>query len=196
MIQQGSFSDEEILDKVKEIIATILMQDSTEIPSDASLVDELGLESIDFLDISFRLEETFGIAISRKNPIQRLAAAIGEDELLQQGKLTQKGVKLLRLSFPEVDPARIDEDMQEGEVPSLITARTYVNVVKHGLELARWRPDKCEKCGAADFIAGDKDKLDFTDNIVPLGPVFLCKSCEHMMIAPTFDELLHKEISD
>ena len=76
MVDKNSFSDKEILDSLKEIIGSILMLEPDEISANSSLVDNLGLESIDFLDIVFQLEEKYDIAIPRRNPIQRIEASL------------------------------------------------------------------------------------------------------------------------
>ncbi len=196
MVDKNSFSDKEILDSLKEIIGSILMLEPDEIAANSSLVDNLGLESIDFLDIVFQLEEKYDIAVPRRNPIQRIEASLGEEELIQGGKLTRKGAKLLKIVFPEVEPSRIYEGMQESEIPSLLTVQTYVNVVKRGLEVAHWQPEQCDKCGAENLVLGDKDKLEFPNDVMPFGPVFLCKACDNMMIAPSFDDLIYEKASE
>jgi len=191
----NSYSDEEILVKVKEITGDILAMESDGISANSSLIDDLGMESIDFLDLAIRLEETFNVFVPRRPPLQRMTAVFGKEKLVQEGKLTRLGVRLLKLALPEVDQGRISEDTLEEDIPSLMTPQTYVNVVKQGLELARWQPEECEKCGAKDFTKADKDKLEFPDGNVPPGPVFLCSSCNNMIIAPSPDDELIKQLS-
>jgi len=191
----NSYSDEEILAKVREITGDILATESNEISANSSLIDDLGMESIDFLDLAIRLEETFNVFVPRRPPLQRIAAVFGREKLVQEGKLTQLGVRLLRLALPEVDQGRISEDTLEEDIPSLMTPQTYVNVVKRGLELARWQPEECEKCGSKNFTPADKDKLEFPDGNVPPGPIFLCNSCNNMIIAPSPDDELIKQLS-
>ncbi len=192
----NSYSEEKILAQVKEIIEDILQVATDGISANSSLIDDLGMESIDFLDLDIRLEETFNIFVPRRPPLQRMAAAFGRGKLVQEGKITQIGVKLLKLVLPEVDQNRIYEGIAEGDVLSLITPQTYVNIVKRGLELARWQPEQCQKCGSKDFTPADKDKLEFPDGNIPPGPVFLCSSCNNMMVAPSFDDELVKQLSE
>lgn len=187
-------TDEDIIQRLKEIIATVLMMSPDEISPDASLIDDLGVESIDFLDITFRLEETFGIPLPRRNPIQRIADRYGREELIQDGKLTLKGAQLLRFAFPEAPQSSIFEGMREEEVPSLITLKSYLSVVKRGLEISKWHPKKCDRCGGTSLGLEEKEKLEFPDEIVPLGPVYQCHECNNMMIAPSFDEQLYEKI--
>lgn len=191
----NSYSNEDILAKVKEITADILAMESNGISANSSLIDDLGMESIDFLDLTIRLEETFNVFIPRRPPLQRMAAVFGREKLVQEGKLTQLGISLLKLALPEVDQGRISKDTLEEDIPSLMTPQTYVNVVKQGLELNRWQPEQCEKCGSKNFTPADKDKLEFPDGNVPPGPVFLCSSCNNMIIAPSPDDELIKQLS-
>jgi len=195
MVVESSYSDEEILARVEKVVAEILAMESDEIAANSSLVDDLGMESIDFLDLAIRLDETFAVSIPRRPPLQRMIAALGREKFIQEGKLTQIGARLLKLALPDAEQSRIYEGMAEGDTPSLITVQTYVSVVNRGLELARWHPMKCERCGSNDFTAADKDKLEFPGGDVPPGPVFLCNSCNNMIIAPSFDEALQKQLA-
>lgn len=188
-------SDEEILTKVKEIITDILQIEPDGISANSSLIDDLGMESIDFLDLDIRLEETFNIFVPRRPPLQRMAAVFGREKLVQEGKITQLGAKLLKLAFPEADQSRIYEGMMERDAPSLITPQTYVNVVKRGLALARWRPEQCQRCGEKDFAPADKEKIEFPDGNIPPGPVFLCNSCSQIIVAPSPDDELVNQLS-
>lgn len=183
-----SYSDEEILKTIKEIVGKVVLMEPDEIEDEASLVDDIGMESIDFLDVAFRLEETFGISLPRQGFTQRFVDKLGPDALSKDGKISAQGVNLLRMGFPEVDPARIQEGMREGEVFYLVSAKTYLNLVKRGLTIAQWKPLQCDKCQGTDLRQADKEKIDFPDGDFPLGPVFLCASCNNMLLPPEFDQ--------
>jgi len=188
MVEVKSYSDEEILQTIKEIIGKVVLMSPDEIADDASLVDDIGMESIDFLDVAFRLEEYYGISLPRQDFIQRFVSKLGPGVLSMDGKISAQGVKLLRLGFPEVDPARIHEGMREGEVFFLVSAKTYLNLVKRGLAIAQWKPEQCDQCQGKDLRQADKEKLDFPDGDFPLGPVFVCASCNNMQLPPEFDQ--------
>ena len=190
-----SYTDEEILQTIKEIVAKVVLMEPDEIEEDASLVDDIGLESIDFLDVAFRLEETYGISLPRQGFVQRFVDKLGPEALAKDGKISPQGVKLLRLGFPEVDPARIHEGMNEGEVFYLVSAKTYLNLVKRGLAIARWKPGQCDKCQGADFREVDKEKVELPNGEFPLGPVFVCASCDEMMLPPEFDQDIFDQLT-
>ncbi len=183
-----SYSDEEILQKIKEITGKVVLMSPDEISDEASLVDDIGMESIDFLDVAFRLEETFGISLPRQDFVQRFVDKLGPGVLSRDGKISPEGVELLRLGFPEVDPDRIHEGMSESEVFYLVSAKTYLNLVKRGLKIAHYKPEQCDQCRGTDLHQADKEKLEFPDGNFPLGPVFVCASCNNMMLPPEFDQ--------
>lgn len=183
-----AYSDEEILRTIKEIIGKVVLMSPDEISDEASLVDDVGMESIDFLDVAFRLEETYGISLPRQDFIQRFVDKLGPGVLSRDGKISPQGVKLLRLGFPEVDPGRIHEGMKENEVFYLVSAKTYLNLVKRGLAVAQWKPAQCDQCRGTDLSPADKEKLEFPDGKFPLGPVYVCASCSNMMLPPEFDQ--------
>jgi acyl carrier protein len=193
MSQARTYTDEEILQTIKQVIADIAMTSPSEIKAEASLIDDLGMESIDFLDIVFRLEESFGISLPRKNPVQRIISVIGEDNFSQDGKVGRKGVEMLRITFPNCNAGRIYEDMPVADIPSLITVGSYVDVIKRGLEIASWRPKQCDRCGGTELTQSDKDTIDFKNDPVPLGPVFQCLHCHTTLISPSYDEVLIKQ---
>lgn len=188
MVEARSYSDEQIMQEIKEIIGKVVLMSPDEIPDDASLVDDIGMESIDFLDVAFRLEEAFGISLPRQDFVQRFVDKLGPGVLSKDGKISPQGVELLRLGFPEVDPTLIHEGMNEGEVFFLVSAKTYLNLVKRGLEIAAWKPAQCDKCQGTDLHQAEKEKMEFPDGGVPLGPVFVCASCNNMLLPPDFDQ--------
>ena len=102
MVEVKTYSDGEILQTIKEIVGKVVLMEPDEISDEASLVDDIGMESIDFLDVAFRLEETFGISLPRQGFIERFVDKLGPDALVSDGKISSQGVTLLRIGFPEV----------------------------------------------------------------------------------------------
>lgn len=82
-------SNEEVFDKVKEALVDALGVDDDEVTEDATMVGDLGAESIDFLDIVFKLEQAFDITIPRDElfPDDILTNA----EYISDGKVTPEG---------------------------------------------------------------------------------------------------------
>ncbi len=121
---------------VQECFAEALGLDEDEVTMDATVIDDLGAESLDFLDISFRLEEAFEIKIPRGD-IQRSAeeeAAQGGEPFEIDGVLTAHGLAKLREALPEVAEDRFRDDLTVREIPMLFTVETFVNLVVRLLE--------------------------------------------------------------
>ena len=95
---------EEIFDKVKDALIEALGLDDDEVAPEATLVGDLGAESIDFLDIVFRLEKGFDIKIPRGElfPEDVLTNA----EYVSEGRVSEAGLAELRARMPY---ANLDE---------------------------------------------------------------------------------------
>jgi acyl carrier protein len=125
----GILIDESTVEaKLREAFCEALGLDEDEIELDASVIDDLGAESLDFLDIAFRLERAFGIKIPR-GEIQRSAEEAAGAQFEADGKLTDAGAVALREALPEVDPSRIRGGMPVRDIPRLFTVRTFLNLV-------------------------------------------------------------------
>ena len=127
--------EKEIFEKVRECIVEALGVDEEEVAPSATLFDDLGAESLDLLDIVFRLEKTFGIKIPRGGIQQDILAAEGikEEDVLIDGAFTAFGAEKLRERMPEIDKDRICEGFRVDDIPTLFTVQTFVNIVKQVL---------------------------------------------------------------
>src|ERR1700704_1569057 len=95
-------SQDEIFTKVSATLVEALNVDEEEIKPTSTLQGDLGAESIDFLDIVFRLEREFGIKIPRGELFPE-SIFQGDPELVQNGKVTDKGMAELRSKMPFAD---------------------------------------------------------------------------------------------
>jgi acyl carrier protein len=114
--------------RVVEEFCEALGLDEDEVEPDSTVIDDLGAESLDFLDIAFRLERAFGVKVPR-GEIQRSAEATAGGEFEVEGKLTEAGAVALREAMPEVDPDAIEEGFLVRDIPRLFTVRTFHNMV-------------------------------------------------------------------
>ena len=128
--------EKEIYGKVADAIAEALDVEKDEATPDAILMDDLGAESIDFLDIVFRIENAFGIKIPRGGMQKDILEADGlkEEDLVVSGALTALGTEKLKQYMPEIDPSRIVEGFKADDIPTLFTVQTFVNIVKKILD--------------------------------------------------------------
>jgi acyl carrier protein len=119
---------EEILAKIQEILADALGADEDEVSATATLVGDLGAESIDFLDIVFNLEKTFEIKIKRGELFPENLAAEG-DGLAADGVVTEDGLAKLRERLPFADIDAFAADPQVENIQDLFTVEMLVKFV-------------------------------------------------------------------
>ncbi len=128
--------EKEIYEGVKDAIVEALGVEPEEVEPGSGLFDDLGAESLDLLDIVFRLEKTFDIKIPRGGIQQDVLAAEGvkEDDVIVDGALTALGAEKLREKMTEVDVSKIQEGFRIDDIPTLFTVQTFVNIVKQQLD--------------------------------------------------------------
>jgi len=123
-----AMSRDEILRQVQAVMVDALGIDEAEAVADASLMGDLGAESIDFLDIVFRLEKVFGIKIPREElfPIENMMT---NPEFISNGKLTAKGLAEMRIRMPHTDLASFEGDPDINKLGDLFTVNSIVNYI-------------------------------------------------------------------
>jgi acyl carrier protein len=110
---------DEVFKKVQTALVDALGVDEEEVTPQATMVGDLGAESIDFLDIVFKLEKAFGIEIPRKelSPEDILTNA----EYVQDGKVTAAGLAELKRRMAFVDFSKFEQDPQVRNFSNLLT---------------------------------------------------------------------------
>ena len=119
--------DPEIFAKVQEALIDALGVDDDEVTENATMVGDLGAESIDFLDIVFKLEKSFDISIPREElfPDDILTNA----DYVADGKLTPEGVAQLKARMPFADLTKFEADPQVQNFGNLLTVKDLCNYV-------------------------------------------------------------------
>ncbi len=125
---------EQIYEKVQATLVDALGVDEEEVTRDATLQGDLGAESIDFLDIVFRLERNFGIKIPRGELFPENLTA--DPEWIADGKLTSKGVDELKTRLPFADISKIESDPTVDKIGDLYTVDMLVQYVQSKLAAA------------------------------------------------------------
>ena len=115
--------------KVVEIIADVLAIDEEKITPDSSLIMDLGAESIDFLDLIFRLERGFGVKIPRGQIEKEARGDLSESEFEQSGVITPRGIETLKAYLPEVPTDKFKANLKLMELPTLFTVTTFCKLV-------------------------------------------------------------------
>jgi len=122
-------SRDDIFQQVQEVLVDALGVDDDEVTAEATLMGDLGAESIDFLDIVFRLEKAFGIKIPREElfPIENM---MNNPEFVDNGKLTETGLAELKSKMPHTDLGAFEQDPDINKLPNLFTVNSIVNYVE------------------------------------------------------------------
>ncbi len=121
-------SREEIFDSVRETLVEALAVEPDEVTENAKLTEDLGAESIDFLDIVFRLEKCFNIKIPRGELFPD--ELLNNPEYVSNGKLTPIGLAKIKQTMPHADFSTFEADPDVNRMPDLFTVKTLVNYVQ------------------------------------------------------------------
>jgi len=120
-------TEEEVFEKVKETLVDALSVDDDEVTQQATLMGDLGAESIDFLDIVFRLEKAFDIKIPRGELFPD--NILNNPEFVQEGKLTASGLAQLKQRMPHADLGEFERDPDVNKMAELFKVQTIVNYI-------------------------------------------------------------------
>ncbi len=135
-------TQDEIYTKVSATLVEALNVDEDEIKPTSTLQGDLGAESIDFLDIVFRLEREFGIKIPRGELFPE-SIFQGDPEFVQNGKVTDKGLAELRTRMPFADLSAFEKDPEVGHVGDLFTVELVTRYVAGKLDAVKAsRPER------------------------------------------------------
>ncbi|MBY0230935.1 MAG: acyl carrier protein [Gemmataceae bacterium] len=123
-------TQEEIFSKVSMTLVEALNVDEDEVKPTSTLQGDLGAESIDFLDIVFRLEREFGIKIPRGELFPE-SIFQGDPEFVANGKVTEKGLAELRSKMPFADLSSFEKDPSVTRLSDLFTVDLITRYI-HG----------------------------------------------------------------
>src|SRR4030066_2513091 len=126
---QTIITEQKVFDELKKAVLETLRADEDSIRPGSSLIKDLGAESLDFLDINYRLEQAFGIKMARHFVLEHIEEMFGEGSAIDEnGKLTGKAIELLKIrlgdNVPDLTPG-----MDMDEIPTLITAQSIAKGV-------------------------------------------------------------------
>ena len=120
-------------EKVQEVIADALYVDKEEVTETSVLMKDLGAESIDFLDIMFRLEKEFDIKIPKGEIEKKARGNMTDEEYAINGRLSDMAIERLRLVMPEVDASQLKQGLTVRDIPGLFNVKTFVRMVDEQL---------------------------------------------------------------
>jgi acyl carrier protein len=129
-----ALSRDEIYTKVQGVLVDALGVDEEEVTPAATLKDDLGAESIDYLDIVFRLEKAFTIKIPRGELFpEDLESVRNDPTYVNAGKVTPAGMAEFKRRMPYTDFSEFEKDPMVDKAGMLLTVNTIVNYVESKL---------------------------------------------------------------
>ncbi len=124
-------TDTEIKDQVREALVEALGVDDDEVIDKAILTKDLGAESIDFLDIIFRLEKAFQIKIPKDDFFPQ--SILSNRQFVENGKLKPAGLEALQNHYPYLDFDTIRAQVDSFDMQDLFTVSMIEGYVKQRL---------------------------------------------------------------
>jgi acyl carrier protein len=121
--------ERKIFDQLVPLVRQVTGAKPEQVTMDAYLVGDLGAESIDLLDLSFLIEETFEVTLEPDEFENRVRAQLGDEEYDDGGVLTARAAEQLRIALPEVDPELIRAGMRKIEVPGVLNVAVFVHLI-------------------------------------------------------------------
>lgn len=176
-MKQTLISEEKVLEEVKKAISEGLDIDPARVKPESILIKDLGAESLDFLDINYRLEQTFGIKMARHSALEHMEEMFGEESAIDSnGKLTEKAVKFLNLRF---SGSGLKAGMDMDELPGAVSVQSIADGVMNLLDSL---PENCTNCGKQDWKIGEENRIQ-------------CGSCGEFAVFANGDDMIDTWLS-
>ena len=122
-------SESEIFAQLQPLIAEVLAIAPDRVRRESVLIADLGAESIDLLDLSFRIEEQFHVTIQvdeiEREAKRRLAGGVYEKD----GFLTEEALVEIRRAMPELNPDKLVPGLRKSQLPSMLTVAFFVRLI-------------------------------------------------------------------
>jgi acyl carrier protein len=166
-------NDDTILERIQVVIAETLRIPRESVRPDSLLHDGLGAESLDFVDIEFKLETEFGVEFYHDSVMEKLSELFAPRQLEADGRLTAFGAEILRLRMTEAPEGAFQPDGPANPA-AVFTPRTWLRAVR---ELLDARPTTCPHCGSAELA-------------VTAPSVLRCGGCGKQIMAPAGGECI------
>jgi len=130
-------TEQEIFEKLQGLIRGVLVVKPEEITMDKTLIGDLGAQSIDLLDLSFLIEDTFKITIAPNEFESDVKKSLPGEVFEKDGLLTEAALDELRKRLPEVDQRRLQPGFRKAELPTILTVGVFVHLIQRKMEESR-----------------------------------------------------------
>ncbi len=177
---QQLISQADVVEAVKQAAAETLRIDAATIRPEHSFVQDLGLESLDFLDIDYRLEQTFGVKMARHFFLEHAEDLFGEGSAIDaDGRLTPQALELLKSRYNPDRLPDLSAGLDVDQVSGLITVNSMSEAV---LGILNTLPEQCA-CGASAWKNGEGRRI-------------VCGACGAPGVYTNGDELIRQWLTE
>jgi len=128
---------DDIVAGVCECVAEVVDADPSGVAESQRIIDDLGADSLDLLDLVFQLEQRFRIKITPRDIERRAQRELGETPLEVDGVYTPEALAQLRKALPEVPPEELPDGMKSAVLPRRFRVATFANLVSRIMEEQR-----------------------------------------------------------
>ncbi len=126
-------TEQEIFTKLLPLVRETTGAREDQITMASGLMEDLGAESLDLLDLSFLIEEKFGVTLEADEFERQASQRIPGGEYERDGILTEEAVVELRRAIPEVPPDKFRPGMRKIEVPGVLNVAVFVHLIQRKL---------------------------------------------------------------
>jgi acyl carrier protein len=145
MLMNSKLTEAQIQDKFAEIVAASLRIEKAKVTIDSHLMDDLGAESLDLIEITMETESAFDVWLPEKSILDTAAEVFGPDILVQDGVVTEAGKQMLRYRMPPESAHLFDGEVTTKTLQSyFLSVRSWVALIDR---LMQYTPINCESCG-------------------------------------------------
>jgi acyl carrier protein len=126
----SGFSEQQVLERLRPLITEVTGVPPGHVAMASILMADLGAESIDLLDLSFLVEERFGITIEPNEFESRARARLPGGVFERDGCLTDEALAELGRLMPEVRPDRLAPGLRRADLPTILTVGVLVHLIQ------------------------------------------------------------------
>lgn len=130
-------TEAQVFDRLLPLIREVTGARGDDVAMDSYLMRDLGAESLDLLDLSFLIEEEFGITLEGDEFESIARRRLGDVEYEKDGLLTADALAELRRALPEIDGQLLREGLRKIEVPSVLNVAVFVHLIQGKLAARR-----------------------------------------------------------
>ena len=129
-------TEQEIFDKLVPLVREVTGARQDQVTMQSGLVEDLGAESLDLLDLMFLIEESFAITIEANEFERQAVAQLDGAPYEQNGFLTEAALVELRKALPEIPPDKLSHPLPKQVLPRILNVAVFVHIIERKIVLA------------------------------------------------------------